>query len=38
VTSRRRDDGAPPSADPLALLARMWLIRAFEEKASEVYA
>jgi TPP-dependent pyruvate/acetoin dehydrogenase alpha subunit len=38
VTSGRRDDGAPPSADPLALLARMWLIRAFEEKASELYA
>jgi pyruvate dehydrogenase E1 component alpha subunit len=31
--------GAPPdSDDPLALLARMWLIRAFEEKVSELYA
>jgi pyruvate dehydrogenase E1 component alpha subunit len=30
--------GGPPSGDPLDLLARMWLIRAFEEKASELYA
>ena len=30
--------GRPPGSDPLALLARMWLIRAFEEKASELYA
>jgi pyruvate dehydrogenase E1 component alpha subunit len=26
------------AADPLALLERMWLIRAFEEKVSELYA
>ena len=30
--------GAPPDGDPLALFTRMWLIRAFEEKASELYA
>jgi TPP-dependent pyruvate/acetoin dehydrogenase alpha subunit len=30
--------GAPPGPEPLDLLARMWLIRAFEEKASELYA
>jgi TPP-dependent pyruvate/acetoin dehydrogenase alpha subunit len=30
--------GRPPPADPVALFARMWLIRAFEEKASELYA
>jgi pyruvate dehydrogenase E1 component alpha subunit len=30
--------GRPPDPDPVALFARMWLIRAFEEKASELYA
>ncbi len=30
--------GAAPGPEPLDLLARMWRIRAFEEKASELYA
>jgi len=30
--------GGPPGSEPLALYARMWLIRAFEEKVSELYA
>lgn len=30
--------GGAPGPEPLDLLARMWLIRAFEEKASELYA
>jgi TPP-dependent pyruvate/acetoin dehydrogenase alpha subunit len=33
-----RDSLAPPADDPLAILARMWLIRAFEEQASALYA
>jgi TPP-dependent pyruvate/acetoin dehydrogenase alpha subunit len=32
------EQGRPASGDPLALFVRMWLIRAFEEKASELYA
>lgn len=31
-------NGGPPGPDPIDLLARMWRIRAFEEKASELYA
>jgi pyruvate dehydrogenase E1 component alpha subunit len=34
----REDAGRPPGGEPLALFAGMWLIRAFEEKASELYA
>ncbi len=34
----RDEPGRSASGDPLALFVRMWLIRAFEEKASELYA
>jgi len=32
------EQAAPMPADPLGMLERMWLIRAFEERVSELYA